>query len=106
MIRPLFVLTIILCGSFAVQAEEFPFPTPRCGQTFITFYQTGTITSDGVFLGSTTYRSVRKTDILSLSKHPGIDSVLVIVFRATTEPGYEIARVAPNTYMRILECLD
>ena len=104
--RSIYVLAIIVFGWWnPAQSQDFPFSTPKCGKTFITFYQTGTLTS-GTLMEYTIYKSVRKTDILSLSKHPGVDSVLVIVFRTTTEPGYEIARVAPNTYPKILECLD
>ena len=105
MTRPLFVLMIILCGSSAVQAEEFPFQTPRCGQTFITFYETGNMTSSG-FVEAILYRSVRKSDVLSLGKHPGASRYFGITLRVPWKPGYETVRVAPNTYMRILECLD
>ena len=100
------ILAIVVLGWWhPAYSQEFPFPTPRCGKTFITFYQTGTITG-GTLVELTTYTSVRKSDILSLSKHSGPDSILVIVFRTVSEPGYEIARVAPNTYLQILECLD
>ena len=104
--RIICVLAVVVSSWWhPAQSQEFPFPTPKCGKTFITFHQTGTIAS-GTLVESTTYTSVRKTDILSLSKHPGTDSIFVIVFRTVGEPGYEIALVAPSAYLQILECLD
>ena len=105
MFRPLLILTIIVCGSSAAQAGEFPFPTPRCGQTFITFYETGKTTDEG-FVEYVLYRSVRKADVLSLAKHPGASSYFGITLHIPGKPGFEHVRVAPNTYMKILECLD
>ena len=105
MIRKLPILTIILLVVSAVQAQEFPPQTPVCGKVFITFYETGSMTDKG-FIEDALYRSVRKSDILSLHKFPEPQSYFGITLRIPEKPGYEHVRVAPNTYMKILECLD
>lgn len=105
MIRQLSILTIILFAVSAVQAQEFPPQTPVCGKVFITFYETGSMTDKG-FVENTLYRSVRKSDILSLHKFPEPHGYFGITLRIPEKPGYDHVRVAPNTYMKILECLD
>ena len=106
MFRALFILTIIACGLPGAHAGDFPFSTPRCGQTFITFYETGRYTDQGFEDGYSYYRSVRKTDVIALFKHPGANSFFGMTLRVPEKPGFERVRVAPNSYVRIVECLQ
>ncbi len=107
MIRPLLILVALL-SPVSVHAGEFPCPTPRCGKNFITLYQTGSIDLYGNLpvADDIHHRTVRKSDILSMTKHPGKEGAFIVLFRSPGKPGYEIIRVARNTYVRVLECLD
>ncbi len=98
---------ISLLTATAVAADTTGGFYPRCGKTFMTVFETGRRLDDGTFQdGYSKYRSVRKTDVISLHKIPRNDGVFMMTVKTLEKPGYETIRVAPNLYRYVLQCID